>query len=1563
MQRNILLFLEINQRFAMHLRKIFTFLLASVVLLSAYGRGLDEIKRSGKIYIAFTSDDIRNINYPLAKEFASYLNVELVEVEIEWEEVFMKDGVIPPGLQTDPSVSFTPDALKKADIICSTFTILEWRKKLFDFAETLYSAELLLVQGGAEPPEEFQELAGKKITFQRSTTFEKHLHEINKQIGGGIELIATENGNQAKELFLNGTAYGIVLDADEALNFNAIHDHQFQIAFPVSDVTKTAWAVEKNNRLQQEVENFFETIANNGILDEIFYEKFEVQYSTFVDNIHKNLRYEELSRDLPGILASKKLVVALRDRSFIYRSDGQKQFMHALAEEFADHLGVSLEIIITPYFSKYWETGEGEVVRDSSYTPDWFNHFDIACEVFAPLEWRTKKVNMIPVYPSEYAVIAKKETEIKNLRDLQEMTCVIAPKTVYEDILSNNDLENYYFTDKVDNFLPEVASGNADYTILYNAFYELSKYPGMEVKLTLGDLNVCWGLRKDQPRLQAELEEFISTSSENGLIRVLMKSLQGNTLQTPDAYINSYYESFQTGQLPYVNYGADDGLPQEDVFSIFQDRKGYIWFGTNSGAVRYNGREMYVYNEKHGLPSNSVRDIKQDSTGTIFLATTNGVAEFGRDTVTTKWFDGISFKKILVDRRNNKWLIGEDGAYLLRPDGKEQYINSVFPELPNLIYNITEDPKTGSILLATSMGVFLVDLEKEVLNRISKQDAFSVFVDINDSIWISTKDGLYIADFDQLRKNSDAAQYYNLNERLDFPVEIFSEIKTNNYGSVWLISDNRIYQVISTDQAPVLYEQEIGIRNNKILSFLADMEDNIWIGFSGGLQRLTNRKGLRNFFPNTINSFIYNIFEDNTGRIWITSNNGIFYFKDVLTQYKPSIGVNNNTFLAARLNNGNILLSNTFGVYEVNVNTLQVVRFSQFPQLSLTPENIFVSASEEIFLLTGINGVVYYLEDFYSQPRQLKNRNTSNIYQLCEYQERILGGNNEEIVEFDGDQFISVMEADCNVWSLHPGDSILWVGTDCGIGRITDHRFENIEMTAYDKNVVVKTIVAAKNKNYLWVGTNRGFSYFNTNTREHEFRIDTKDGLSGDEITSGGLYLDKNDLLWIGTYHGISNFNIRAKSFRSYAPVCYIESLTLNGERIDPVSGKTYRHNQNNFVFEISALSFTDEKSVEYEFYLRGTGNNYTSYHRGDEFKAYYNNLPPGDYEFIYKAKGKNNLWGYAESFSFTIKKAWYQTWVFRLGLVIIIIILAYLFYKGRVRAIEQQKNKLEQLVKERTHELEEANVEIEAQRDIATAQRDKIAAQQKEIMDSIQYAQRIQESMLPSTKVLSAVLQDHFVLFKPRDIVSGDFYWAAEQHDHIYFTAADCTGHGVPGAFMSMLGIGFLNEIITKHEDIEPDEILNELRLYLISTLHQKGASGENKDGMDMVMCKYNRTTRILTYSAANNPFFHLSNGELNRIKGEAMPVAIHEKMDPFKPGTIEIKRGDIIYLFSDGYADQFGGPNSKKLMSKRFRQLIMEAYGKPMNEQRELLDREFEAWKGNIDQVDDVVVIGVRF
>jgi ligand-binding sensor domain-containing protein/serine phosphatase RsbU (regulator of sigma subunit)/ABC-type amino acid transport substrate-binding protein len=1546
----------------MFLKRQTLFLILLLFVTGVFGRSLDEIRRSGKIYVAFTSDDLRNINHDLALEFARYLNVELIEVEIDWDEAFKKNGSIPSDMESNPDLLYTPDALKHSDIICSTFTINEWRKKLFGFAQTLQSAELLIINKNETIPRGIADLSNKRIAFMGATTFDEHLREINNTLGEKIELIRTGSTVETKELIEEGEVYGIVLDADEALNFIANSGQKYKIAFPISDISRTAWALEKNNPLIKEVENFFETIASNGILDEIFFKRFGITYHSYLDRVNKNLKLDRYHRDLDEIIASRKLVVALRDRDFVYHENGQKQFMHALAEEFADYLGVTLEFVVTPHFEKYWENDEGEVVRDSSYTPEWFNYFDLACETIAPLDWRSNKVNMIPVYPSAYTVMARKEAKIETLNDLQNFRGVTGRGTVYDDILKRNGITNYYY-DNINNFIPEVLAGKADYTILYNAFNELSEYPNLEAKLELGSVNVSWALRKDQPELQKEVEKFINRSQQQGLIGILVKALRGNTLQAPEAFINSYYESFQTGQLPYVNYGANDGLPQEDIFSIFQDQKGYMWFGTNSGAVRYNGREMTVFNHDHGLPGNSVRDIEQDSSGTMYFATTGGITKFSGDSTIAILWEGIAFQNIFIDSRDMRWFISDDGIYQESNTGITRYLNAEHPTLPGVIYSITEDPGSRNLLLASNEGVFMFDPVREQVSQLSDIDCYSLYIDVNDSIWISTRDGLTIAHLSDLIEDRRKTNFQNLNDRLHFPVNIISDITTNRFGSIWLVTDSKIMQVISTDQEPIIYEQEIGIKNNKILSFLIDQEDNIWIGFSGGLQRLTNRKGLRNFYPGTINSYIYSVFQDNRQRMWITSDNGAFYYDhDQPVNFTPVIGSDNTKFTGTLLPNDNILLANNEGLFEVSSRTLEIVKHKPFTQIAHSIENIFVTSQGEMFLLTGINGIIYYFPDFYSRPRELKNKFTANIFQLIEVNGKIIGGNNSGFVEFNGEEFELLQETECSIWSLHLEGDKIWVGTDCGIGLVRESRFEQMELSTFDREMMIKSILPAKNRNYLWLGTNKGFSYFNTINQEFEFTINTKDGLSGDEITPGGLYLDQNDLLWVGTYHGISNFNIRAKSTQNFAPVCYIEKMFLNGDLVHPDNERIFSHNENNFIFEISALSFSDETSVEYEYYLRGTGNQYSSYHRGNEYKAYYNNLPPGKYTFIYKAKGKNNIWGYTQNYDFVIHKAWYNTWIFRILLILSFIAATYLFYIIRIKTIKAQKDRLEQQVRERTHELEVANTEIEAQRDYERFQRDQIAQHQKAIMDSIHYAQTIQNSLLPSTHILKEGLPEYFILFKPRDIVSGDFYWFSQQENHFYLAAADCTGHGVPGAFMSMLGMALMNEIVNKHPDIDPDSLLNELRSQIIETLHQKGDPGTAKDGMDMVVCKIDKDKKRLLFAGANNPLYLVRNGELTEYKTDKMPVSIHLVMHPFTGHEIKLKPGDHIYMFSDGYADQFGGPRGKKFKYLPFKNLLISLTEKEMREQGLQLDRDFEHWRGDLDQIDDVVVVGMK-
>jgi len=1528
---------------------------------SSSGRDPEEIKKSGVIRIGFTETDYATINYPLAVEFAKYLNVELEEVTITWDQAFQTGGAIPEDVRTNPDVVYTPDVFSQVDAIFSTFTILEWRKKLFDFAQTLYSAELIMIHSDEESPKTFDDLRDRSIALMRGTSFEAGMARINESIEGDATIVLTEISDEAKDLLKREEVWGIILDADEALNFAAKQDNMYKIGMPISSVSKTAYAVEKGNGLKLEIEEFFETIAVSGALDKIFDDMFGLTYSDYYQQISKSSKLDQKVRDLDEILASRKITVALRERNFIYKKGGPKQFMHALAEEFADYLGVELEFVVTPYFAKYWETSDGRVVKDSIYTPDWFNYYDVACEVIAPLDWRTNKVELVGIYPTEYTVIARKETNINSIEDLKDLKGVTASGTVYEEILQNNGITDFYMA-PVNNFIPDVSEGKADYTMIYNAFFELSDYPGLEVKIPMGEFHVSWAMRKDQPELKRALDNFLNRSRDKGLINILVRAMRGQTLQTAEDFISSYYESFQTGQLPYVLYGAEDGLPQEDVFSIFQDEKGYMWFGTNSGVVRYNGREMTVFNAYDGLLDNTVKDIKQDTSGIIYFATSKGVSVFRDDTIIRTLLPEVSFRSIYTDHTGSVWLLGDDGLYRAGENFSTSHINEVHPELPARVYGMAEDPVSGDKFIASAEGVFLYSENDGEVREVFSGNCYSVFIDVNDSIWISTREGLLIAGLKDLGEMGTGAPLRSLNGSLGLSNVIIKGIFQNAYGSVWLISDSEILQVLSTDQQAIKYEKEIGLRINNILSFWVDREDNIWIGFSGGLQRLTNKRGLRNFYPNTISSYIYSAFQDRAGRIWIASHNGIYYYREQLVNYTPRLPDGTTKYCAAVLPSGNILTASSGGIYEIDLRTLQLVRRNRFENILLGIENIFVSDDEGIFLLTGLNGIVYHLEDFNSEPVSIQNKQSTSIYQLIEYEGDILGGNKNDVMVFENGDFNALFDINCNIWSLCELDDILWIGTDCGLWRYALEEAEHIVADFPGSNTVVKSILPARNRNYLWLGTNNGFSYYNISSSLIEFTIDSKDGLPGNEITVGSMFTDDNDLLWIGTYHGLSNFNIRAKASRSFAPLCYIENIDLNGDPISKESGRTFRYFENNFVFEISGLSFSDEASIEYEFYLRGLEHDYSSYNRGPEYKAYFSNLPAGNYEFIYKAKGKNNIWGYAQKYEFTIKKAWYHTWVFRITLVLLIISGAWLFYKIRVRSIEAQKKHLESLVRERTRELEEANIEIEAQRDLATVQRDQISQQKVEIEDSIHYAKRIQRSLLPSREVLKNILPEHFIMFKPRDIVSGDFYWANTVKDHFIITAADCTGHGVPGAFMSMLGIAYLNDIVNKQEKIDAADILNNLRREIIQALGQKGEEGEAKDGMDMALCIIDPDHRSLQFAGAYNSLYLVRKGELEETKGDKMPVAIYEYMASFKAHRIKLEPGDALYMFSDGYADQFGGEKGKKFMSKTFKKLLIEHSGKSMPDQLEILEKTMVDWMDGVDQIDDMVVIGMR-
>jgi serine phosphatase RsbU (regulator of sigma subunit) len=225
------------------------------------------------------------------------------------------------------------------------------------------------------------------------------------------------------------------------------------------------------------------------------------------------------------------------------------------------------------------------------------------------------------------------------------------------------------------------------------------------------------------------------------------------------------------------------------------------------------------------------------------------------------------------------------------------------------------------------------------------------------------------------------------------------------------------------------------------------------------------------------------------------------------------------------------------------------------------------------------------------------------------------------------------------------------------------------------------------------------------------------------------------------------------------------------------------------------------------------------------------------------------------------------------------------------------------------------------------------------------------------------------FILYKPKDIVSGDFYYALSHkttnspNEKFYLCTADCTGHGVPGAFMSMLNISYLNESIIEKNIDHPNEVLNHIRTEIIASLNPEGSEEESKDGMDCVLCAYDFQKMILEFSAANNPLWLMRDGQLTEYKPDKMPVGKYDDAPkPFSLQKIDLKKGDIVYTFTDGYADQFGGPKGKKFKYKQLEELIINNHTKSMEEQKKVYDDTIEKWKGGLEQIDDILLIGLR-
>lgn len=478
------------------------------------------------------------------------------------------------------------------------------------------------------------------------------------------------------------------------------------------------------------------------------------------------------------------------------------------------------------------------------------------------------------------------------------------------------------------------------------------------------------------------------------------------------------------------------------------------------------------------------------------------------------------------------------------------------------------------------------------------------------------------------------------------------------------------------------------------------------------------------------------------------------------------------------------------------------------------------------------------------------------------------------------------------------------------------------------------------------------------------------------------LYEEEDGTLWIGAADGLiryhhsstkdyqSSYNALIRSVWVGDSVLYHGNFYRVGMQDEPLYQLIdYKNNSIHFYF--AAPYFEDDQKIQYSWMLEGLDEHWSEWTITHDFP--YSNLHEGEYIFKVRARNIYGNISQPAEYYFIVAPPWYRTTWAYIGYALVLIVIVYIAIRISAYKLKKQNQWLEQVVAERTAEIAMQNVELEHQRD-------EIMEQKEEITDSINYAERIQRAILPPARMVKENLPDSFIHFKPKDIVSGDFYWMERRDNKIFFAAADCTGHGVPGAMVSVVCSNALNRTVKEFGITETGKILDKTTDLVIETFEK--SDEDVKDGMDIALCCLDADNGSVWYSGANNPLWIVTQsnsstakelGEPNiqsedeqlslyEVKATKQPVGKYAARKEFETNSVKLNKGDIMYLFSDGYADQFGGDRGKKYKYRPFKRFLLSIYELTIPEQHQKLDEEFAQWQGDFEQVDDVVVIGVK-
>jgi ligand-binding sensor domain-containing protein/serine phosphatase RsbU (regulator of sigma subunit) len=1084
----------------------------------------------------------------------------------------------------------------------------------------------------------------------------------------------------------------------------------------------------------------------------------------------------------------------------------------------------------------------------------------------------------------------------------------------------------------------------------------------------------------------------------------------------------------------FRNFTIEDGLAQSQVLSMCQDKKGNIWFGTNNGGASiYDGNKFITFNEKDSLINNVVYSISELKDGTLLFGTAGGLSSLIGNTVasyTDK--NGLPHNRVfktIQDNTGTVWIGTEKGICQLSGNTIISFAEDTLLNKAD-IFTMYADKANNMWFGTMSFGLIKYNLISKKINYFNVSNGlqsnfiFAINEDIRGNIYIGTNHGIsIITPFGTIEKTTLKGI-----ENISF-TSIIADYEKN----LWFAATNGFYKY--RQHTNKVYNKKNGLSGNSIYCSLIDREGNIWLGIHGF--GVTKFAGEAFTFYSSKDSLpgdnINSIYQDSKKNMWIgidglgvckMKNNRITNYKLDFKNRKNSL-IDNQIQAICEDNNGNMY----FGGLHNGISIFNGSTFHKIDDLDKLPNNAIYSITKDykgtIWIGTG-DGLCNLKDDkieIIESVNKINNKSGSlPIYTIFEDKIHNLWlGTEEGVIKYNTKNAVKYNKSNgltdkrvISITQSKNGD--LWFGTDEGVFCYNQTDFKKIDQNnglASNSVYFIEFDIA----NNLWVATTKGIDRINVTLYNSSNKIDIRhfdkdDGLKGMEYNRNAKFKDSDGNLWFGTIKGVTVYNPHFAKVNSKEALTRITGIRLFFENADKELSEysegldstaslpknlVLPYTKNHITFDFIGVCITDPNKVKYQFKLEGIDNDW--FPPSSKTEATYSSLPPGEYTFHLKAMNNDGLWNKEDvTYTFSILPPWYQTWRFRTlsGFLIIGSVVGFFYY--RTATLRKRQKQLEQTVIERTAEVVLQKDEAEKQKDIADNQRviseelreiseqqkHIVEKKQKEIVDSITYAKRIQTALLTSDEYIKSNLPaDHFILFKPKDIVSGDFYWALSiaripgwdlgtntvklpnsriPKNTFYIVTADCTGHGVPGAFMSMLNISFLNENIVDHGIRLPHDILNAQRKEIIDALNPIGSTEESKDGMDCVLCVYDFDKMLLHFAGANNPLWLVRNGELTEYKADKMPVGKYTEAPPsFTLQTIELQKDDIIYTSTDGFADQFG-TTGKKLMKKKFKEELLKIHTQPMTEQKEYLSRFFKNWKGSLEQVDDVCVIGIR-